>query len=85
MVEYKIGMRVKIKRDSEFYGQSHSIGTITYRKENGWYRVLFDNKYEDSYRSIDLDLAEPRDNEEAILLLPKFEEDYLCVSLIQVI
>ena len=58
---YKLGDEVKIKPDSEFAGQSESIGTITKLKDNMpseiWYDVEFEDGIENNYRYDDLYLV----------------------------
>lgn len=77
---YPIGIKVRISRSSKFADQHEGIGEIY---ANGktidgtiWHDVRFPNEYENSYRSIDLELV-PEDNESALCLLPKCEWEEL--------
>ena len=60
---FKIGTRVKIKKDSQYANQAqNTTGTVVYEKETpsnkGWTRVKWDRGYEDNYPDKDLFKAE---------------------------
>ena len=51
---FELGDRVKIKKSSQYYGQSKTIGTITLKEVYPWWRVTFDDGTVNSYREKDL-------------------------------
>ncbi len=68
---FKIGDMVKIKRSSEFYGQSKEIGEIIeidtdmVEITNVWYVVRFNN-YTNSYKDEDLEDVDQYDDNKKI-------------------
>jgi hypothetical protein len=54
---FKVGDKVKIRRDSEYANQSTSIGIIRQYDGEGWYIVEFGPWTTNSYRECDLEFA----------------------------
>ena len=59
---YKPGDRVKIRAESEYYGQCDDVGTVGEVIDGACNhgRVDFDSGYHNSYRYYDLELVEPK-------------------------
>ncbi|MBU1975188.1 MAG: hypothetical protein KKG59_02160 [Nanoarchaeota archaeon] len=60
--ELKRGAKVKIRKDSEYYGQSMAVGKLTEDYTRGGsehIQVRFENGYTNSYRQKDLELVNP--------------------------
>lgn len=54
---FKVGDKVRIKKDSEFADQSSAVGTITSEPNpGGWMNVEFEDGVDDNYREEDLNL-----------------------------
>ena len=65
-VEMKSGTRVRIRKDSKFYGQNDGIGVMNgdfgsrgTDREGAWTEVIFEDGYEDGYTKKDLEPVNP--------------------------
>lgn len=68
--EMRVGLRVKIHPKSPYAHQCRHEGTVTLKKDNGWWRVEFDNGYSDAYHPGDLYIPAIK-NKDAVRLLRK--------------
>ena len=61
-----IGVRVRIRRNSEFYGQCNEVGVVTENSDTvGYFKVEFSSGYRNSYRDTDLEMV-GLENDEAV-------------------
>jgi hypothetical protein len=69
----EIGMKVRLSRLSEYYDQApRKVGEVIYRDGygdgyRGWWRVAFEDGYENAYRTVDLELVEEEPEIDVVL------------------
>ena len=68
MSEFKVGDRVRIKKESSYYGRdennpANEVGVVTKTSQYYHYhiRVIWDNKCTNTYRESDLELVQEKD------------------------
>lgn len=62
--EFKVGDRVKIKPGSDYDHQNKLPGIIKYKNDSGWWKVEFQDGYENAYRNEDLIKLPPEKTKE---------------------